>query len=239
MSARLRGLRLYDLAEFYEQVWAKVPVFHLRDGWFMSAPGFALLHRSISLKLKRVLDVLVAMCLLLLLLPVGAIVALAIRLETKGPVIYRQQRVGAYDRPFQVYKFRSMVADAESGGARWASGDDQRITAVGRILRKLRIDEWPQMWNVIKGDMSFIGPRPERPEFTETLEREIPYYDLRHLVKPGITGWAQVMYPYGSSVEDAIRKLEYDLYYIKNHSLMLDLLIFLKTIRVVLFGKGV
>ena len=110
---------------------------------------------------------------------------------------------------------------------------------MGRILRKLRIDEWPQMWNVIKGDMSFIGPRPERPEFTETLEREIPYYDLRHLVKPGITGWAQVMYPYGSSVEDAIRKLEYDLYYIKNHSLMLDLLIFLKTIRVVLFGKGV
>jgi exopolysaccharide biosynthesis polyprenyl glycosylphosphotransferase len=166
--------------------------------------------------------------------------AIAICLESEGPIIFRQERVGFQGRTFCLLKFRSMRNDAEQDGTpRWASRDDARITRVGRILRRTRIDELPQLWNVLRGDMSFVGPRPERPFFVDQLTQHIPYYRSRHSVKPGITGWAQVRYGYGGSVEDATRKLEFDLYYMKNHSLLLDVVILLKTIRVVVLGEGV
>jgi len=164
------------------------------------------------------------------------IAAIAIKLDTRGPVFYSQTRTGLSGVTFRLYKFRTMVKDAEKSGPRWTKKDDPRITRVGRFLRSTRIDELPQLWNVLLGEMSFIGPRPERPDFNAELEAAIPYYDLRHLVKPGITGWAQVLYPYGASVEDAREKLQYDLYYIKNYSVMLDLVILIRTLRAV--GRG-
>jgi exopolysaccharide biosynthesis polyprenyl glycosylphosphotransferase len=173
-----------------------------------------------------------------LLLPLMVIVGLIIKLDSPGPIFYSQLRTGLYGKPFRVYKFRSMYQDAEKKGAQWAIQRDPRITRVGYWLRVLRIDELPQIWNVLSGEMSLIGPRPERPEFDVKLKEAIPYYEMRYLVKPGITGWAQVLYPYGASLEDAYEKLAYDLYYIKNYSLWLDMVIVLKTIRVVLLGKG-
>ena len=165
--------------------------------------------------------------------------ALAIRMESKGPIIYRQERVGFRGRTFTVFKFRSMNVDAEKGGqARWAVARDPRVTRVGRVIRRLRIDELPQLFNVLRGEMSFVGPRPERPEFVEMLTGQIPFYAVRHSVKPGLTGWAQVRYSYGATVEQSVRKLEYDLYYVKNHTLALDVLILLETVRVVLLGEG-
>jgi exopolysaccharide biosynthesis polyprenyl glycosylphosphotransferase len=176
---------------------------------------------------------------LLLLSPVMIVAAIAVKLDSPGPVFYSQMRNGCHRNPFWVRKFRSMYQDAEQrGGAQWAQKSDPRITRVGNVLRLTRIDELPQIWNVLTGEMSLIGPRPERPQFDEKLAEAIPYYNLRYLVKPGITGWAQVMYPYGASVEDAYEKLSYDLYYIKNYSIWLDLAIGFKTIRVVLLGKG-
>jgi lipopolysaccharide/colanic/teichoic acid biosynthesis glycosyltransferase len=167
------------------------------------------------------------------------VTALAIRMETGGPVIYRQKRIGFRGRSFTVFKFRSMALDAEKNGeARWAIARDPRVTRVGRVIRRLRVDELPQLFNVLRGEMSFVGPRPERPEFVEMLTNQVPYYAVRHSVKPGLTGWAQVRYSYGATVEQAERKLEYDLYYVKNHTLALDVLILLETVRVVLLGEG-
>lgn len=176
--------------------------------------------------------------LLTLLSPVFLLIAALIRLDSPGSSIYRQTRVGEGGKTFTLYKFRSMRQDAEQTGAQWAGANDVRITRLGRFLRVTRLDELPQLINVIRGDMSFIGPRPERPEFTSMLEKQIPYYDSRYLVKPGITGWAQVLYPYGASVDDAREKLQYDLYYIKHYSLLLDIAIIFKTVRVVLLGRG-
>jgi lipopolysaccharide/colanic/teichoic acid biosynthesis glycosyltransferase len=175
---------------------------------------------------------------LLLSFPIMVLTAIAIKLESPGPVIYRQVRVGERNRRFTIMKFRSMRNGAEPNGAVWAEQDDPRITRVGRIIRKLRIDELPQFINIIRGEMTVIGPRPERPEFVEQLEREVPYYSQRHLVKPGLTGWAQIRYPYGASVEDAIQKLQYDLFYIKNQSPLLDAITLFETARIVLFGRG-
>ena len=176
---------------------------------------------------------------LALTFPVIAIAAIAVVLESPGPAFYRQRRVGLYNEPFDIVKLRSMRQDAEAGGkAVWAEKRDPRVTRVGRFIRTVRIDELPQCWSVLKGDMSFVGPRPERPQFVAELERELPYYAERHMVKPGITGWAQINYPYGASVEDARNKLEYDLYYAKNYSPFLDLLILLQTLRVVLWPEG-
>jgi lipopolysaccharide/colanic/teichoic acid biosynthesis glycosyltransferase len=173
-------------------------------------------------------------------LPVLAATALLIKLDTRGPIFYRQERVGQHGRPFMLLKFRSMVTDAERDGVpQWAGSGDARVTRVGRVIRQTRIDEIPQVYNVLLGDMSFIGPRPERPFFVQELAAKIPYYAERHRVKPGITGWAQINFPYGASVEDAKQKLEYDLYYIKNHSIFLDCIILLQTARVVLFPEGV
>lgn len=187
---------------------------------------------------KRLMDIIVSAGLLVFLMPLLFVVAIAIKLESKGPVFYRQRRVGLYGREFDVIKFRSMGTDAERAGAIWASKNDSRVTRVGKFIRKTRIDEIPQAINVLRGEMSFVGPRPERPEFVTLLEKEIPFYSDRHKVKPGITGWAQVEFEYGASVEDARVKHTYDLYYIKNFSIFLDLVILLKTVRVTLFGVG-
>lgn len=238
MRLRFSGTAVYDLAGFYEYCWHKVPVLHLQNGWLVFSYAFDLLQNPLGLRLKRVLDVVAAGVLLVLLVPFMIFLALLIRVESPGPAIYRQSRVGEGKQVFMLYKFRSMRVDAEDQGPQWASVSDNRITWLGRFLRATRLDELPQLWNVLCGDMSFIGPRPERPEFTEMLESQIPYYESRLLVKPGITGWAQVLYPYGASVHDAHQKLQYDLYYIKHYSLLLDMAILFKTIRVVLLGKG-
>jgi exopolysaccharide biosynthesis polyprenyl glycosylphosphotransferase len=238
MLLRLRGTKVYSLPEFFEHFWTKVPPATLVDNWFAFTSGFILLHNQIYPRIKRLSDVILAGSLLLLLSPIMLLSAIAIRLDSRGPIFYSQVRTGLNQCPFRVKKFRSMYQDAESRGAQWASERDPRITRVGRFMRATRIDELPQLINVLLGSMSMMGPRPERPEFDRQLEQEIPYYNIRYLVRPGITGWAQVMYPYGASVEDAYEKFSYDLYYLKNYSLLLDLRIVLMTVRVVLFGKG-
>lgn len=238
MQIRFSGSPVYDLPDFYEHFWLKVPVLHLQNGWLVFSYAFDLLQNPLGLRLKRILDVAVSLFLLLLLAPLMILIALLIRVDNPGPAIYRQTRVGEGKKVFTLYKFRSMRMDAERQGPQWTGVDDARITRIGKILRITRLDELPQLWNVLRGDMSFIGPRPERPEFTGMLEKQIPYYDSRHLVKPGVTGWAQVMYSYGASVDDAREKLQYDLYYIKHYSLLLDIAILFKTVRVVLLGRG-
>ncbi|MBD2197813.1 MULTISPECIES: sugar transferase [Calothrix] len=238
MQLRLQGIPIYRLPDICETLWYKLPSCLLEDSWWAFSSGFNLVSSGISLKLKRLVDLILAGLLLILLFPLMLLAMVAIKLDSPGSVFYSQLRTGLYGKPFRVYKFRSMYKDAEKWGAQWASQRDPRITRVGYLLRVLRIDELPQIFNVIRGDMSLIGPRPERPEFDVKLKESIPYYELRYLVKPGITGWAQVLYPYGASVEDASEKLAYDLYYIKNYSLWLDIAIAFKTIRVVLLGKG-
>jgi exopolysaccharide biosynthesis polyprenyl glycosylphosphotransferase len=238
MKIRLRGVPILDLADFYEQFLLRVPVMQLKDHWFALTQGFSLLHHEIEWKIKRLLDVLVSAAGVLLALPLIVVTVVLIKVTSRGPAFYSQLRCGHHGTQFRLHKFRTMVVDAETEGARWTQPGDPRITGVGRLLRRTRLDELPQLWNVLIGDMSFIGPRPEQPDFVRALEKEIPYYDLRHLVKPGITGWAQVMYGYGASVEDAKNKLEFDLYYIKNYSLALDAYIALRTLRVVMFGSG-
>lgn len=238
MQLRLIGLPVYRLPDFYELLWQKLPSTLLQDSCLVFDDGFHLLTNRTNLKLKRLIDLCAAALLLLTLSPVMAVTALAIRLESPGPIFYSQWRNGQNAKPIRVYKFRSMYQDAEKQGAQWAQERDPRVTRVGYWLRLVRIDELPQLWNVLRGDMSLIGPRPERPEFDGMLAAEIPHYILRYLVKPGITGWAQVCYPYGASLEDAYEKLSYDLFYIKNYSIWLDFTIALKTVQVVLLGKG-
>jgi exopolysaccharide biosynthesis polyprenyl glycosylphosphotransferase len=238
MEMRLRGVYIYSLSEFYEQIWEKIPPASIRDDWFAFTSGFSLLHNRINARIKRLIDIVLTLLILLITLPIILVVILAIKLDSSGPIFYSQIRTGFNGKPFRVHKFRSMYQDAEKQGVQWACKKDSRITKVGHFIRITRIDELPQLWNVLKGDMSLIGPRPERPEFDVQLREKIAYYDVRYLVKPGITGWAQVKYPYGASVEDAYQKVAYDLYYIKNYSLLLDLAIVLKTIRIVFLGKG-
>ncbi|GIX37400.1 MAG: sugar transferase [Silanimonas sp.] len=239
MACRLRGVLVNELHDFLEMQTGRAQINVLSPSWVVFESGFDRgVVRSAS---KRAFDILSASALFVLALPVMLLTALCIKLESgpRGPVFYLQERVGEGGRTFRVIKFRSMRTDAERDGvARWATSDDDRVTRVGRVIRKLRIDELPQVVNVLKGEMSFVGPRPERPAFVEQLEREIPYYGLRHVVKPGITGWAQLRYAYGASVKDAEEKLKYDLYYVKHQSLMFDLLVLLQTVEVVLFGKG-
>jgi sugar transferase (PEP-CTERM system associated) len=237
LACRTLGVRVTDLPRFFERMRGEVPIEALKASWLIYGDGFrqGLARRSV----KRTFDLLASAVLLVVAAPVMALTAIAISLESGGPVIFRQERAGRGGRPFVLLKFRSMRADAEADGKpRWATREDDRVTAVGRFIRKLRIDELPQLFNVLKGEMSLVGPRPERPGFVEDLAREIPFYQVRHTVKPGITGWAQVRCEYGASVEDAKRKLQFDLYYVKNHSLVLDLLIAFETVRVVLSGKG-
>lgn len=239
LDARLKGIEIVDLLEFLERETGKIRVDLVNPGWLIFSSGFRTSpFRRFN---KRLVDILVSATLLVVLWPIMLLVALAIKLEDglRAPIFYRQQRVGRSDEPISVLKFRSMAVNAEAeGGAVWATSEDERITRVGKWLRISRVDELPQVLNVLRGQMSLVGPRPERPEFVEGLKESIPYYSERHVLQPGVTGWAQLKYGYGASEEDAIEKLQYDLYYVKNQSLMLDILIILQTVEVVLWGKG-
>jgi len=237
LECRVRGVPVTDLAVFYERTRGEVPIASLKASHLVYGDGFAQdMGRRV---VKRAFDFVAAAGLFVLTLPIMAVAAIAVRLESPGPVIFRQERVGRGGRSFECLKFRSMRADAEADGvARWATKGDARITRVGQFMRKTRIDELPQLINVLRGEMSFVGPRPERPVFVEQLREKVPFYEVRHSVKPGLTGWAQVRYSYGATVEDACRKLQFDLYYVKNNSLLLDILILLETVRVVLFREG-
>lgn len=238
MDMRLQGVYVYSIADFCEQFWQKIPPAYVQDDWFAFTSGFNILHNRIKAKLKQLIDIVVAAVMIIVSLPITLPTAIAIKFSSPGPIFYSQVRTGLNGKKFRVYKFRSMCQNAESKGIQWAKEKDPRITKIGSFIRLTRIDELPQLWNVFKGEMSLVGPRPERPEFDLQLREQIPYYDVRYLVKPGITGWAQVCYPYGASVEDAYQKVAYDLYYIKNYSLLMDLAIAFKTLRVVVLGKG-
>jgi len=236
LQCKMQGVTIENGVTFYEGLTGKILVEKVNPSWLIYSSGFKLNRWSIFA--KRFLDIVVSFAGLTLSLPVTLLSALIIKLESPGAVFYKQDRVGEKGEVIKVVKFRSMRSDAEKDGPVWAMENDTRVTRYGNFMRKVRIDEIPQMWNVLKGEMSFVGPRPERPVFVEQLTRTIPYYALRHIVKPGITGWAQVCYPYGASEEDALRKLEYDLYYIKNLSMRMDLWIIFQTIKTVLFQKG-
>ena len=237
LSARIRGIPVMDLATFYEQTTGEVPVDSLKASFLVYGSGFAQGRARIAV--KRAFDVVSSTFLLLLASPVMLLTMLAIKLESEGPIIYKQERVGLAGKSFMCLKFRSMRTDAEKNGvAVWATKNDPRVTRVGAFIRKTRIDELPQLLSVLKGEMSMVGPRPERPSFVADLKEKIPFYDVRHSVKPGVTGWAQVRYAYGASLEDALHKHQYDLYYVKNNSLFLDILVLFETVSVVLFREG-
>lgn len=238
LRCKLNSIQIVDAPTLFERIQGKLMLEAITPSWFIFSQGFR--RTSLFSFCKRAVDILLSLSGLLLTLPFFPIIALAIKLDSKGPVLFSQLRVGNKEKKFLLYKFRSMRQDAEQrSGAVWAEKNDPRVTRLGKFLRNSRIDEIPQLINVLKGDMSFVGPRPERPEFVEKLKQIIPYYSKRHFIHPGLTGWAQVRYPYGASVEDAVEKLRYDLYYIKNISPFLDTLIFFETIKVVLFGRGV
>jgi sugar transferase (PEP-CTERM system associated) len=237
LPCRLRGLQISTISTFLERQLGRVDLQNLHPSWMIFSQGFTAANRLERI-VKRIFDLTISMVFLIALTPLFLLVVLAIWLSDFGPIFYRQTRVGINEKPFILYKLRSMHPDAEADGlVRWAASSDHRSTLVGRFLRRTRIDEWPQIYNVLRGEMSFIGPRPERPEFVDMLRHDIPYYDYRHTVKPGITGWAQLNYPYGASIDDAREKLKYDLYYIKNYSLILDILILLQTLRVVVWPQ--
>ena len=238
LRIKTTGVHVNEISTFLERETGRVDLDSVNPSWLIFSDGFSS-SRMLSSAFKRLFDIAASMVLLVVSAPLLIATAIAIKVESKGPVFYRQRRVGLYNQGFDIVKLRSMRQDAEAPGqAVWAEKDDPRITRVGRIIRKLRIDEIPQAWSVLKGEMSFVGPRPERPQFVDDLEQKLPYYAERHMVKPGITGWAQINYPYGASIEDARHKLEYDLYYAKNYSPFLDLLILLQTLRVILWPSG-
>lgn len=236
LDFKAMGIEVVDGHHLYEEESGRLSIDLLRPSALIFSTGFR--RRSFVMGMKRLIDVLASVAGLLLLTPLFVLVGLLIKLDSSGPVFYRQMRVGLRGQPYMIWKFRSMLKDAEKNGPRWAEAGDPRISRVGRWLRKFRIDELPQLINVLKGEMSLVGPRPERPVFVQELRTAIPYYDIRHTVRPGITGWAQTQFRYGASAEDAHVKLQYDLYYVKNMSLTLDLRILIHTARVVLFGQG-
>jgi len=237
MTLRLKGIPIEECHTFYERLMSKISIVNLRPSWILFSQGFQ--RATWIMFTKRAMDIVASVLGLVLSAPISLITAIAIKLDSHGPVIYRQERAGQNEETFMLYKFRSMVCDAEAeSGPSWAEKNDPRMTRVGRIIRKLRIDEIPQMFNVLKGEMSFVGPRPERPFFVSQLKEKIPYYQFRFSVKPGITGWAQISYPYGDSEADAIEKLQYDLYYTKYLSPLFDLQILFETIKVILLGRG-
>jgi sugar transferase (PEP-CTERM system associated) len=237
LGCKARGLAITEFLSFCERETGRVDLDALRPSWLVFSDGFRM--NLFARSLKRIFDIAVSAAMLLLTLPLLLLTALFIKLEDRGPILYTQERVGLFDRPFTLYKFRSMRVNAERNGEpQWAAQNDQRITRVGALIRRVRIDELPQLINVLKGEMSFVGPRPERPYFVEQLVPEIPFYGERHAVKPGITGWAQINHPYGASLNDARQKLSYDLFYVKNHSLLLDFIILIQTVRVILFSEG-
>jgi sugar transferase (PEP-CTERM system associated) len=237
INCKLRGVNVETAADCFEKRNRKIWIEGVSPEWLIFAKGFN--PSRLCLGLKRLFDLILAIVLILLTAPLMLAIAAIIKLDSAGPAVFSQERIGLRGRRFTLFKFRSMRLDAEkTSGPTWARNNDDRITRIGRFLRKARLDELPQIFNVFRGEMSFVGPRPERPYFVDLLTGKIPYYDVRHYVKPGITGWAQVMYPYGASVEDAYNKLQYDLYYVKNISFGLDVLVMLKTIKVVVSGEG-
>jgi sugar transferase (PEP-CTERM system associated) len=237
LTLRLNGVRVEEATSWLERISGKIEVDQLYPSWLIFADGFR--FSSSFMFMRRALSTIVSLLCLLIVLPVIPFVILAIKLDSPGPVLYRQKRVGLGGKTFHCFKFRTMRQDAEADtGPTWAGDNDPRITRMGKILRATRLDEIPQLWCVFKGDMAFVGPRPERPEFVEWLAEEIPYYPVRHAVRPGITGWAQVRYKYGNTVEDAKEKLQFDLYYIKNASIGLDLMIMFQTVKIVVLGRG-
>lgn len=237
LRLRMMGIPIISGEDFFERIAGRILADRISASWLIFSEGFS--NSGLRRLSKRAMDLTLSALGLVLLAPFALLTAIAVRLESKGPALYRQERVGQHGRTFEILKFRSMVTDAESGtGPVWASHNDPRVTRVGRVIRKTRLDEIPQLWNVLKGQMSFVGPRPERPHFVEELAKVLPYYHERHNVKPGITGWAQVCYPYGSSVGAALEKLNYDLYYIKHSSLSMDVMIIVQTVKIILFGGG-
>jgi sugar transferase (PEP-CTERM system associated) len=236
LECKMKGIEVVELPTFFEREYRQVMLEALNPSWMVLGDGFR--QGFFKNLVKRLFDLTASIVLLFVCLPALLLAVLLIFLESGAPVLYRQERVGRGGRVFTLYKLRSMRKDAESDGAQWAATNDDRTTRVGRFLRKTRIDELPQIFNVLNGEMSFVGPRPERPVFVDQLVKQIPFYALRHNVKPGITGWAQVRYSYGASVDDAVEKLQYDLYYVKKHSLFLDLMILISTVEVVLWGRG-
>ena len=238
LRVKTTGVTVSEISSFLERQTGRIDLNSVNPSWLIFSDGFSS-GLMLSTVFKRAFDIVASLLLLMLTLPLIVATAVAIKLESKGPAFYRQRRVGLYNEGFDILKLRSMRQDAEvAGRAVWAERDDPRITRIGRFIRKVRIDELPQTWTVLKGEMSFVGPRPERPQFVDELEQHLPYYAERHMVKPGITGWAQINYPYGASIDDARNKLEYDLYYAKNYSPFLDMLILLQTLRVVLWPAG-
>ena len=237
LDCKLAGVRVFDVTTYFERMLGQIRIDYVNAGWLVFGDGFNQgFYRTL---VKRIFDLVCSAVLIALAAPVMLITAALIKLESKGPVFYSQERVGANNTTFFVHKFRSMRTDAEKDGKPvWAAVQDSRVTRVGNVIRRLRIDELPQIFNVFKGEMSLVGPRPERPYFVEQLTQEIPYYAVRHSIKPGVTGWAQVKYQYGSTIEDSQEKLQYDLYYVKNHSLFLDFVVLFETVGVVLLGKG-
>ena len=237
LACKMHGIDVMEWGTFYEKNTNKIDIMNINPSHLILGDGFQ--KNRITVVIKGIMDRVLSLLGLLLFLPAGLLIGLLISLESPGPVFYSQERVGLNGRPFRILKFRSMVADAEKGlTPQWASQNDPRITRMGAFLRKTRLDEVPQLINILRGEMSFVGPRPERPFFVAELEKVIPFYALRHVTKPGLSGWAQIRYRYGATVDDAVKKLEYDLYYIKNLSIFLDLMIFMETIQVILFGKG-
>lgn len=238
METRMKGTPIYSFVDYYEQQWRKIPIYNLSYTWFIFTGGFHLLRTTVRFRAKRFTDITLSLALLVITSPLLLFGVLLTFVSSRGSPFFTQVRSGELSKPFSIIKLRTMRLDAEENGPQWSHKGDSRVTLVGRFLRKTRIDELPQLINVLRGDMSLIGPRPERPEFDSELSKQIPFYDLRYQIKPGITGWAQVCYRYGASLEDAQEKLQYDLFYIKNYSLFLDVTIILKTIRVVLKGAG-
>ena len=236
LHCKVEGINVVDYQTFWERENSRIDIEALQPSWLIYSDGFRI--SPFNNAMKRAFDIIVSLGLLVCALPVMAITAIVVRLESPGSALYRQERVGFGGTSFNILKFRSMRDDAERDGIRWAANGDSRVTRVGNVIRKFRIDELPQLFNVLRGDMSFVGPRPERPFFVDQLAKAIPFYGERHSVKPGITGWAQVNYPYGASIEDAKQKLAYDLYYVKNRTVFLDLVILVNTVRVILFSEG-
>ena len=237
LRIKTTGVHVNEFSTFLERETGRVDLDTVNPSWLIFSDGFSS-GQMVSSAIKRLFDIAASVTLLIGTAPLVLIFALLVKLDSRGPAFFRQTRVGLYGQTFSLIKLRSMRVDAEAGGAQWAAKHDPRVTRIGRIIRKCRIDELPQAWTVLKGEMSFVGPRPERPEFVDDLEEKLPFYAERHMVKPGITGWAQINYPYGASIEDSRHKLEYDLYYAKNYTPFLDLLILLQTLRVVLWNEG-
>lgn len=235
---KINGLKIMNYEEFNEDIQKKIDINKINEEWLLQSNGFDILNNEVQRNIKRGMDLMLALVLMVILSPLALIVSIIIKLESKGPVIFKQMRIGENMRPFKVYKFRSMRLHDPEKYSKYTLDNDSRVTKFGKFIRKTRIDELPQLWNILKGTMSFVGPRPEWDILAKDYARQIHYYNLRHLIKPGITGWAQVMFPYGESLDDAKKKLEYDLYYLKHQDFILDVLVVAKTAKAVFFGKG-